>query len=381
MPGTDKNAAKGVQYAALVNAVRNGEASAVYSYSLSCLGRSVSELDRLFRLFAERQVPIRLGVDSVDTSTATGRFAARMLAGVAELEAELAAEPQMARNATKRALAIERGEDPREAVRTSRRYGEQRTVFDREGKAIVLGKGEDAERVRAILKEEGSYTRTARRLNAEGVKVRSDKPDKKWWASTVGVIIERLDPDMGLPRGGKGRRAKAEFALAKLLRCPQDCAMLTGSRLPDKKGKRWTRYGCRHSEATPHPRMSIAEHLILPAIEAEAAMYREPDMIDLDEIEARRQRLSDRRSRVVEARLDGLIDRDDARAQVAEIDRELAELTRPAAPERDLRMVAGMAPGEINAVLRNLFERIDLDPDTFMPVEFVWRNPSWRDED
>jgi hypothetical protein len=126
--------------------------------------------------------------------------------------------------------------------------------------------------------------------------------------------------------------------------------------------------------------VSIAEHLILPAIEAEAAHYYDPDETTGPDVRAsRRADLEARRQRIVESRLDGLITRADAGREAAEIDTELARLdTRPT---RDLRTVAGMTPKEINAILQSLFERIDLDPATFQPVRFVWRDPKTRRED
>jgi hypothetical protein len=34
---------------------------------------------------------------------------------------------------------------------------------------------------------------------------------------------------------------------------------------------------------------------------------------------------------------------------------------------------------ELNAHLRAILERIDLDPETFAPVVFTWNVPEWRD--
>lgn len=104
-----------------MDAIEAGHAQAIYSYSLSRLGRSVAELSRLFDLCASRKVPIRLVANSVDTATASGRLLANVLASVAQLEAEVAGERLKAMYETKRARAREAGEDPRDAVRTSRR--------------------------------------------------------------------------------------------------------------------------------------------------------------------------------------------------------------------------------------------------------------------
>jgi len=153
--------------------------------------------------------------------------------------------------------------------------------------------------------------------------------------------------------------------------------MLTGSKLPDGKGGKRVRYACRFAESSPHPRVSIGEHLVMPAVEDEAARYRDPDEFAAPDARvARSEELKERRQRVVEARLDGLLDRGEAARQAAEIDAELNRLAVPKRPDR--RLVTGWSPGEVNAVLRQLFERIDLDPVTFQPVGFTWRDPACR---
>ena len=352
--GRAKYTQKRAGYLQLVTAVESGECSAVYSYSLSRLGRSVAELSRFFDLCHAKGVPVRLVVDAVDTSTASGRLLANVLGSVAQFEADVASERVLAMYETKRA----RGED----IRTSRRYGER--------------DGEDTEVVLQVFRETGSYSRAARRLNAMGIKPRSSET---WWASSVGVVVERLDPEIAAKPKGRGHpKGGTDFALARLLRCPMDGAMLTGSRMKLPKGGTRTRYACRHGEAVPHPRVAITEHLILPAVEEEAARYRDPDEAagDPDRTRARRDGLVERRARVVEARLDGLIERGDAARQAAEIDAELNRLIEPKRPDR--RLVAGWSPKEVNTILRQLFERIDLDPVTFRPVGFTWRNPEWR---
>ncbi|HEY7935754.1 MAG TPA: recombinase family protein [Candidatus Limnocylindrales bacterium] len=358
--GRAKFTRKRVEYLRLVAAIEADECSAVYSYSWSRVGRSVAELARFLDLCAAHRVPVRLVVDAVDTSTASGRLLANVLGSVSQFEAEVAGERLLAMYATKRARAIERGEDPVDAVRTSKRYGER--------------PGEDADLVLKTFRETGSFSKAARKLNQLGLKPRDSST---WWASSVGVVVERLDPMVAARTKRVGYKSGGTpFALAGLLRCPTDGAMLTGSRMKTSAGFR-ARYACRHGEGLPHPRVAISEHLILPAIEAEAARYRDPDEdAGPDRRATLKAELEARRQRVVESRLDGIIDRGEAVRQVAEIDMEVARLDRP--PVRDLRTVAGRTPIELNAILRQLFERIDLDPVSFQPVHFEWRDPSER---
>lgn len=359
--GKTKKTVKRLGYQKLLEAIEAGDCQTVYSYSLSRLGRSVPELSRFFELCHDRKIPIRLVVDSVDTSTASGRLIANILASVSAFEAEVAGERLLAMYETKRIKARANGEDPRDAVRTSKRYGE--------------AEGQDVDLVLRLFRETGSFTRTARRLNEMGIPARQGKA---WWSSSVAVVVERLDPTVATrEKRAKSKAGGTGFILAKLLRCPTCGAMLTGGRIPDKTGKRWTRYACRHAEATPHQRVSIAEHLILPAVEEEAAHYRNEEEERGFDVPARRAELLARRERIVEMRLDGLLSREDAVSQAAEVDVALNALVPPARP--DMRLPRQRSPQEQNAILRQLFERVELDPETFQPTYFVWRHPEWRD--
>ena len=138
--------------------------------------------------------------------------------------------------------------------------------------------------------------------------------------------------------------------------------MLTGGHIPLPKDGTVTRYACRHAESMPHQRVSIGG-----SSQGERGARR------LD----KRAELELRRQRVVESRLDGLIDRGETARQVAVIDAEMA--TFAAKPKRR-KMVGQMTPREVNAILRSLFKRTDIDPATFQPAHFEWQNPAWREE-
>src|SRR3954469_12997305 len=74
-------------YRALLDAIEGGRATAVYSYSLSRLARSVPELSRLIADCDARGVPVRLYADHVDTATASGKLLTHVLGAVAQFEA------------------------------------------------------------------------------------------------------------------------------------------------------------------------------------------------------------------------------------------------------------------------------------------------------
>ncbi len=238
-------------YDALWRAIEDGSCTALYSYSMSRLARSVAELLRLFEACTERHIPIRLESDVIDTATASGRMVAGILANVAAFEADVAGERLRAALSAKAA----RGE----RIGTVLFYGDRA--------------GEDPAAVLAAFREAGSYSGAAKLLNERGVKTRSTngrRTDARrvWWPSSVQVIIRRLDPSVLPLRPSKGAAAGgSDFVLARLLRCPTCGTMLTGTR--DRDGHR-VRDSCRLGTVTPHPRISITESHILPSIQAEA---------------------------------------------------------------------------------------------------------------
>lgn len=357
-------ASKRPAYQALLDAIRSGAATAVYSYSLSRLARSTKQLLELATLCRERSVPLRLHADSIDTSSASGMMVYTILGAVATFEAEIAQERQAASNAAK----LARGQ----SLRTVRLYGE--------------GADDDAAAVLAAFREAGSFSGAAKLLNARGIKPRNrtrrkntpnaDKPPV-WWPSSVSVVVKRLDATVGTRRPSRGYAAGGtDFTLARLLRCPTCGTALTGTR--DRGGKR-VRYSCRLGTATPHPRISVTESHILPAIRAEADRLRAPGRVEAGrEDTTARAELEARRARIVDLFEAGHIDRADRERRLEAVSDGLARLDDRAVVI-DVPTIDWTAePRKVNAVLRAMFERIDLDPETFQPVAFEWTVPEWR---
>lgn len=373
---------KRTNYLALVAAIDAGDAKAVYSYSLSRLGRSVSELSKLFDLCQDRRVPIRLVADAIDTSTASGILTANMLSSVAQFEAQVTSERIKATHQTK----LLRGE----SLRTVRFFGEQRKTK----KGELRGGGEDLQAVLDAFDEAGSYSGAAKLLNDRGVKPRSAMPRKVvradgteakqavWWPSSVSVVVRRCRPmptrsttRRGTPAGG------TDFILAGMLRCPTCGTRLTGLRDRDSRrdGPR-VRYACRLGTVTPHPRTSVSEHLILPSIRAEASHLATPgDQVESSDVdEQARHNLEQRRLRILDMFEAGNITREERESRLAAVYDALARLD-------ERRIVVDLPeidwtwpPKQLNAVVRALFEEVTLDPVTFQPVAFKWTVPEWR---
>jgi DNA invertase Pin-like site-specific DNA recombinase len=355
-------------YRALIEAIGSGRATAIYSYSLSRLGRSLPELARLIADCDKLDIPVRLSVDAVDTSTASGRLLAHVLGAVAAFEADVSSERIRAMYAAK----LARGEH----IGTTRPYGE--------------GDGEDAGAVLAAFREVGSYSGAAKLLNERGLKPRNSKRGV-WWPSSVAVVVKRLDPSVSARRPTRGYAAGGtDFTLARLLRCPTCGTRLTGTR--DRReikqevlgevselGLGRVRYSCRLGSVTPHQRVSVSEHLILPAIREEAERLRTPGMIaDQPDDHHQRAELEARRLRIIDLFESGLIDKAERQKRLTKVDTVVAGLDS----RRIVRAVPHIdwswPPRQLNNVLRALFDRIDLDPVTFRPVRAEWIVPEWR---
>ena len=244
--------AKRPGYDRLWQAIESGACTAVYSYSMSRLARSVVELLRLFETCGARHIPIRLEADVIDTSTASGRMVAGILAQVAAFEADVHGERLRAALAAKSA----RGE----RIGTAAFYGD--------------GDGEDSDAVLAAFTEAGSFSGAAKLLNNRGIRPRGSR--RGWWPSSVSVVVRRLDPTLPALRPTRGYKAGgSDFILARLLKCPTCGTMLTGTRdriTGPNRGR--VRYSCRLGTTLPHPRISVSEHLIMPAIVAEVGHLR-----------------------------------------------------------------------------------------------------------
>jgi DNA invertase Pin-like site-specific DNA recombinase len=342
--------AKRPGYDLLWQAIESGTATAVYSYSMSRLARSVSELTRLFETCQERSIPVRLEADVVDTSTASGRMTATILASVAAFEADVAGERLRAAYAAKSA----RGE----RVSTRTFYGEKA--------------GEDAEAVLAAFHEAGSYIGAARLLNDRKVKPQTAR---LWWPTSVRVIVRRLDKSAarGPAQGVRAGWGTAAFVLTRLLHCPIDGTTMTGRR--DRKDR--IRYVCQIHTAA-HVRTLISEHLILPAIRAEADHYQRPEHSFT--LTGTEDPVADERRQSLEtAHTLGALDDAAYRLALGKLSAVADEAEQDYSNAVQHLPVDWTAPAaQINRSLAALFDRIELDPATFQPTSYAWRRPEWR---
>jgi hypothetical protein len=194
-------------------------------------------------------------------------------------------------------------------------------------------------------------------------------------------VVKRLEPNTPRRRPTRGYAAGGtDFILARLLLCPTCGTLLTGTRdRIDGPNKSRVRYSCRLGTATPHARISVSEHLILAAIRAEADRLVTPDQVESVQDDAgKRAELEARRLRIIDLYESGLIDRADRARRLAAVTDALERLDSRRIIEAVPTIDWSWPPRELNAVLRALFERVDLDPATFQPIGFAWAVPEWR---
>lgn len=341
-------------YRRLLEMIESGEATSVYSYSLSRLSRSMAEFTRLVELAAARGIPIRLHVErDLAIDTATGRMIVSVLGALAQMEAEIAQERA------------------RDAIEARRARG------DRVGGIRYGGvAGEDLAAVIAAFKAVGTYRGAANRLTAQGVPTRRGRA---WLAPTVRNILLQAAPELVPARGARGASTAPRFRFARLLRCPYDGKLLTGMNATPGQGRE--RYGCTHAYAVAdHGSRYVAESKVLPWIRDEVARLQTPGRVEVlagqdrkrSDLEARRARILDmfETGDIDKAEKARRLERIDSAVEVLDTERRIVEV-----PEVDWTW----PPETINLVLRSMFEYIELGPDLH-PIRAEWLVPEWRGE-
>jgi len=231
------------------------------------------------------------------------------------------------------------------------------------------------------FREAGSFARAAWLLNERNV---PSPRGVKWAGNTVNRIIRRERPGMAPRRRTAARvAARGSHTFSRLLRCA--CGQLMTPRVNYTHSKYgsygpYIGYQCfrgRHDPAHPRPYM-VNEPAILGWAKAEAARLRTPKRVQLARHNTeRRAELEAQRERLGWAVADGLLDREQAKDRAAAITAALDQLAEQDAVVDVPAIDWTWPPTEINAVLRAMWEHIELDAN-MRPVEAVWRVPEWR---
>jgi DNA invertase Pin-like site-specific DNA recombinase len=363
--GMSGGTSKRPEYQRLRADVEAGTVSAVVAYSISRLARSARELLDFLDLCKARNVTVTTEAEgTIGGRGAFGKFVNLIMAGLAEMERDLASERTLAAHAVRRERGDHIGPAPYGFRLAERAAGQPR--------GLVPDPGEDFGAVVAAYGETHSLHGSARRLNAQAIPTRNGRP---WSESAVRGMLRARAPEL-LPRV-KGTRAGARgYLFTGLLVCPHD-----GTRLAPKANHgRWAAYSCRRAYDLvdhPHPR-AVSEAFILPWVRDEIAHLRLPDAVTLATDNAgQRDALTGRLERAHELYIAGAITRErhdrEAAAVAAELDRLGAAEAVVAVPRLDWTW----APRDVNAILRAILESVTLGPD-LRPVSAVWTMPEWR---
>jgi DNA invertase Pin-like site-specific DNA recombinase len=337
-------------YRRVLEMIESGEATAVYSYSLSRLSRSLAEFTRLVEVATDKGVPIRLHVERhLDISTATGRLIVNILGAVSQMEGDIAKERA------------------RDAIEARRSRG------DHVG-GIKYGAvpGESVEAVIGAFKEAGTYNGAAKLLTARGVKTRLGR---RWLAPTVRAILRDQAPDVIPPGQHRGASAAPPFRFARLLRCPYDNRLLSGSTASEGT----PRYSCVHAYSVPaHGPRYVSERQIIDWIKAEAARLHTPERVELlVDHDRKRGELEGRRMRVQDMYEAGDLSREQYRERLAKLDAAIETIDL----ERRIVSVPSIdwswEPANVNRILRSMWEYVELGPD-LRPIRAEWLVPEWR---
>lgn len=365
---TDKTD-KRLAFLGLLEAVERGEVSTIYAYSTDRLARSVQWAARLL------DASERAGTTIV---TGEGRFApgddgARTLFQVLAVMNENALRNMTTKSKATATKRKERGDHVGRAP-----YGYRHAIVDGASK-LVPREGEDPSHVVDAFVRAGSYLGAARTLNEEGFPTRFT--GKAWDPSTVRHVVLRERPELVPVRTRRGATARPPRLFAGLLRCPHaDEHPNTPGILTSMPTKWGVRYYCRTAHYDPtHARPYIvSERTILAWARDEVARFGRELHVDYQDVQAGATAtlaaLEARRQRVVEAYIDGDIDRAEKTRRLAAIDAELpaVESTRRVSRFTLRGKVDWNAdPATVNGELRNLWQYIELGAD-MQPVRAVY---------
>lgn len=335
-------------FAALLDAIGQRHATAVYSYSLSRLSRSMRDILDLAETAGAMGVPIRLVADpDPDPTSPSGKLILTILAAMAAFEADVASE---------------RARDTAEARRAR---GEKMgpAYFDRP--ELVIRAWERA----------GSFIGAARLLNAEGVKTQRARGTRRWQPTTVREIVRR---EVGVEAAPRGPQAPQSFIFARLLRC--HCGrMLTGVRMRNGSDTAYVAYRCLQGRIDPerHPRQSVPETAVMAWAREEAALLEIPLIQRADSIEGRRDALREDLRKLGVAYRAGAVADADFESEADGYRKALEALDLEGRVVDPGQVDWDQDPATVNRTLRAIWRWVELD-DWQRPSRAEWRVPAWR---
>jgi len=356
-------------FLAMLAAIERGEVSVVYAASLDRLYRSMRTFVRLTdaaKAHDVRIVTLREGVLGGDGSPMAQAFAE-----ITAVFSGLELRTTKARAAAALAVRRKRGDHIGRVG-----YGYRLARNDAGAIVAVPDPDHPLEPIIAAVKEGGSILAGCKLLRARGIPA----PDggAVWGSTTLRRIIERAAPELIPAAGPTGRRQPSRAMFAQLLVCHCGHVLTPEGTRRAYRCTRGNRLGCE-----VHGRVWVSEAALLPWAMAEAARLRVPDAVAVEqERQADRERLEARRVRILDMYEAGDIDRDEYQRRMGAVKAAQERLDAQEAATAVLAVPQAIdwqvwAPERVNAVLRALWRRVELDA-TMRPVRAQWTVPEWR---
>ena len=402
--GSAAKTAKRPEYQRLRADIAAGRVSSVCAESLSRLGRSTRELLDFMELCRVHDVQVQTDKERVDTSGAMGRFLFTIMAAVGELELDMgrerAAGSRLARMARHEAAGtllppVAPGKPGRlPTIRALYGFKHVREQVGPTPGDYVYRREHDPEHPVQVLidayNEAGAINGACHLLVEQGIP--SPHGTGTWGSSTLRRILKahrdcdaadhsRIElPDRNA--SGKVRRGDGAPALFRgLIRC--HCGRTL---TPNVKHKAYYCSAGRNQGVANHGRFTIPESELKRALWPEAArQYRNVDLVVSEAATGELDALRARRDRLVAFGLDGLVPAAQVKAEVAELDARMETIERQATSAKWITNkainfedpdVAGQ-----NALLRQLWVRVQLDKDYVPHVEWLHDPDAMREAD
>jgi DNA invertase Pin-like site-specific DNA recombinase len=353
--------AKRTGFTELLEAVRDGRASAIYAYAADRLSRDTEAAIALLNACETARIPII----TREGTFAPGDRSARLLFGVQAMTNEdYSSQASEKRHATVKAIRarnVAAGRPESEGLGV-KPYGDL--------------PGEDLQAVIDAFEATGSYNAATRLLNEQGVKPRRGAV---WQSTSVIRIVKRWPYELSLPlpvRKHKGSRTIATHTFARLLVCPHDGATLTASNRADRKGPA-VGYFCPIARVTKsHPRPGSVSEQYITAWAKETlstVFFAQEHRVRLPDVADQVASLQARRRRTVQVYMDGNLDEASYHDHLTIIDADLERLEASQHVGLSFRMGLDwtMTPRDLNARLRELVYAIHLN-DAMRVRGAVW---------
>lgn len=371
--GQSKSTRKRTGYAKLRAMIAAGECSALFSYNMSRLARSVGELSSLIELCNEHGVTVRTVDREIDTGTATGRLIVHVLSAVDQFIAEIAAEHAAATRDTRAAAHDALGLP---VPGSNPHYGTRHVTTDGITR-IVPDPDRPIEPVLAAYREAGSVRGACELLQRRGILAPGG--GTVWGSSATAKLLHYYVPDELPEPNARGLRrpvGRVPALFARLVSCHCGATMTPNA----KRGQMYCAAG-RDSGATLHGQYNVSERALRAVLEPAAARYGWRSIILTYKdgaTDAERAGLEARKERTLKAYIDGAYSEPRWRAETAALDAKLADMARQ---ERTVDQLSQSQVPEwtdvaaMNAHLRRIWTRVTLDAAMVPTVE--WGVPAY----